>query len=69
MPKNINNKIVLDTIYNLDCKVLINKMIKNNFKVDAIITDPPYNISRKNNFQTIGRQGINFGDWDKNFDQ
>lgn len=69
MPKSINKKIVLDTIYNLDCKVLINKMIKNNFKVDAIITDPPYNISRKNNFQTIGRQGINFGDWDKNFDQ
>lgn len=39
------------------------------FKVDCIITDPPYNISRKNNFQTIGRKGIDFGSWDKEFNQ
>lgn len=39
------------------------------FKVDLILTDPPYNISRKNNFKTIGRSGIDFGEWDKNFDQ
>lgn len=44
-------------------------MIENNFKVDAIITDPPYNISKKNNFKTLGRNGIDFGEWDKNFDQ
>lgn len=37
--------------------------------VDAIITDPPYNISRKNNFKTMGRSGIDFGEWDKDFDQ
>nr|WP_245594774.1 site-specific DNA-methyltransferase [Mycoplasma elephantis] len=36
---------------------------------DAIITDPPYNISRKNNFKTLGRAGIHFGEWDINFDQ
>ncbi len=29
--------------------------------VNHIITDPPYNISRKNNFETIGRAGIDFG--------
>jgi len=36
--------------------------------VDAIITDPPYNIARKNNFATMGRAGIDFGEWDKNAD-
>lgn len=36
--------------------------------VDAIITDPPYNISRDNNFHTMGRVGIDFGEWDKDFD-
>ena len=37
---------------------------------DAIITDPPYNISRKNNFHTLkGRKGIDFGSWDKTFEQ
>lgn len=36
--------------------------------VDLIITDPPYNISKQNNFKTMGRSGINFGEWDKGFD-
>jgi DNA modification methylase len=36
--------------------------------IDAIITDPPYNIARKNNFTTMGRAGIDFGEWDKNAD-
>ena len=44
------------------------KMLKNkNITVDAIITDPPYNISRENNFNTIGREGFNWK-WDKKFD-
>ncbi len=47
----------------------MDKMFKQNIKVDAIITDPPYNVSRENNFKTIGRNGINFGDWDSNFNQ
>lgn len=36
---------------------------------DAIITDPPYNISKKNNFSTLSgnRKGVDFGEWDKNF--
>ena len=37
--------------------------------VDLILTDPPYNIARKNNFHTMGRSGIDFGEWDKGFDQ
>lgn len=36
--------------------------------VDMVLTDPPYNIARKNNFQTMGRAGIDFGDWDKDAD-
>ena len=36
--------------------------------VDLILTDPPYNIARKNNFHTMGRAGIDFGEWDKGFD-
>lgn len=37
--------------------------------VDLILTDPPYNIARDNNFDTMGRRGIDFGEWDKGFDQ
>lgn len=36
--------------------------------VDLILTDPPYNIARDNNFHTMGRAGIDFGEWDKGFD-
>jgi DNA modification methylase len=45
------------------------KLIKENIKVDAIITDPPYNLSKKNNFHTMARAGLDFGEWDNNFDQ
>lgn len=33
-----------------------------------VLTDPPYNIARDNNFHTMGRSGIDFGEWDKGFD-
>lgn len=40
--------------------------------VDAIITDLPYCISKDNSFSTMKnrpfRQGIDFGEWDKDFD-
>lgn len=39
--------------------------------VDLLLTDPPYNVSRPNNFTTMGsacRQGMDFGDWDKGAD-
>lgn len=39
--------------------------------IDLILTDPPYNISKDNNFSTMksaNRQGIDFGEWDKNAD-
>lgn len=39
--------------------------------VDLVIADPPYNISRPNNFKSMGsasRIGMDFGEWDKDFD-
>ena len=33
-----------------------------------VLTDPPYNVSRENNFHTMGRTGIDF-EWDGDFDQ
>jgi len=50
-----------------DCLKLMDEIDDNS--IDAIITDPPYNIARDNNFQTMGRAGIDFGEWDKGFDQ
>ena len=52
-----------------DCLEEMDKLINECVKVDAIITDPPYDISRNNNFQTMGRAGIDFGEWDKGFNQ
>lgn len=34
-----------------------------------LLTDPPYCVSRVNNFSTMNRQGVDFGEWDKEFDQ
>ena len=49
-----------------DCLELLKTL--ENESVDALITYPPYNIARKNNFKSMGRAGIDFGDWDKGFD-
>ncbi|WP_459085924.1 DNA-methyltransferase [Helicobacter pylori] len=57
-------------IYHANAFEIIKDFYQQNLKVDAIITDPPYNISVKNNFSTLKnakRQGIDFGEWDKNF--
>lgn len=37
--------------------------------IDFLLTDPPYNVSMKSNFHTMGRKGVDFGEWDKGFDQ
>ncbi|WP_347938176.1 DNA (cytosine-5-)-methyltransferase [Mycoplasma feriruminatoris] len=58
-------------IYNNDSYEIIEELIEQKVSVNHIITDPPYNISQKNNFKTLktaNRQGINFGSWDHNFD-
>ena len=36
--------------------------------IDLVLTDPPYNIAKDNNFSTMGRAGIDFGEWDKGAD-
>lgn len=56
----------LNKIYNEDCLIGMEKIPDES--VDAIITDPPYIIARENRFETMGRYGIDFGEWDKEFD-
>ena len=61
-------------LYNGDSIKIMSKFP--NGEVNLILTDPPYNISRKNNFSTMKnkygklahRRGIDFGEWDKGFD-
>ena len=58
-------------IYNDDSYSIIDKFILEGRKFDHIITDPPYNISKANNFGTMNhpRTGVDFGTWDHgNFD-
>jgi len=56
----------LNTIYNEDCLETMKRM-PDGF-VDLVLTDPPYNIARDNNFTSMGRAGIDFGEWDKDAD-
>lgn len=53
-------------LYNGDCL----EEMKNipDGSIDLVLTDPPYNIARDNNFHTMGRAGIDFGEWDKEAD-
>ena len=59
----------LNKIYNEDC-ILGIKNIEDK-SINLILTDPPYNISKKNNFHTMktGKRTVDFGEWDYNFDQ
>lgn len=63
--ENENYKLYLGNAY-----TIINELEKKHIKANHIITDPPYNISHENNFNTLKcpRQGVDFGEWDKNFD-
>lgn len=67
---NISQKNDYVEIFLNDANVKVKELIKNNIKVDHIITDPPYLISKENNFETmnIKRNGVDFGSWDKSFD-
>lgn len=58
-------------IYNNDSYKQVDTFISEKVMVDHIITDPPYNISKDNNFGTMKspRAGVDFGAWDRgNFD-
>jgi site-specific DNA-methyltransferase (adenine-specific) len=62
--------VELNKIYNEDCLQGMKRIPDKS--VDLILTDIPYNISKENNFKTMkdrkGRNGIDFGKWDKGFD-
>ena len=53
-------------LYNDDAYKKIAELKENHVIVDHIITDPPYNISKDNNFATLSnpRTGVDFGQWD-----
>lgn len=55
------------TIYNDDSYNLAKEFQEQKLRVDHIITDPPYNISKENNFATMKnpRAGVDFGEWDR----
>ena len=54
-------------IYNADSYKFIHKLKESKVIVNHIITDPPYNISQDNNFDTMRkpRTGVDFGNWDR----
>lgn len=53
-------------VYHGKAEILLHQVVPNSVRL--ILTDPPYNVSRENNFDTMGRTGIDF-EWDGNFDQ
>ena len=57
--------IELNTIYNEDCLIGMKRIPDGS--VDLVLADPPYNISVENNLKSMGRNGIDFGEWDKQF--
>ena len=67
MTKNLLGSLELNRIYQLDCLEGM-KLIPDG-SVDLLLTDPPYNVSQKSNFHTMGRKGVDFGEWDKEFNQ
>lgn len=56
---------------NCDYIDLINEMLGEKIKVDLLLTDPPYCVSRTHQlgFSNMGRAGMDYGEWDYNFDQ
>lgn len=58
-------------LYNCDYKDLVSQMAQEGIKVDLVLTDPPYCVSRTHQlgFSNMGRSGMNYGEWDYNFDQ
>lgn len=63
----------LNKIYNVDCIGQYGMKNIEDKSIDMILIDIPYNISKDNNFKTMkdrkGRTGIDFGEWDKGFNE
>ena len=58
-------------IENMDYKIFIEQLKQENIFVDAIITDPPYNVSRDHQlwFSNMWRAWMDYGHRDYDFDQ
>lgn len=56
---------------NCDYIEIVNELMSQNKKVDLVLTDPPYCVSRdyQLGFSNMGRAGMNYGDWDYDFNQ
>ncbi|UYL94017.1 DNA-methyltransferase [Geobacillus phage vB_GthS_PK3.6] len=67
MAKELLGALELNRIYQMDC--IEGMRLLPDDSVDLLLTDPPYNVSMRSNFHTMGRRGVNFGEWDKCFDQ
>lgn len=65
-PEDVVLLPITSGVYNGDSEQLLKRVPPGT--VTLMLTDPPYNTSRANNFHTMGRTGINF-DWDGDFDQ
>lgn len=61
------SSLEVNKIYNGDCLELMKQIPEES--IDLILTDPPYNVSMKSNFHTMNRKGVDFGEWDKGFNQ
>lgn len=66
----IKPKIDKPYLFNGDYRDFIKKLKDQNIEVNAIITDPPYCVSRDHQlgFSNMGRSGMNYGEWDYGFD-
>lgn len=61
-------KLTGSEIFEADAFEFLQRLPRNFFQF--LLTDSPYNVSKKNNLHTMpGRQGIDFAEWDKGFDQ
>lgn len=67
MSKQLLGSLELNRIYQMDC--IEGMRIVPSESIDLLLTDPPYNVSMKSNFHTMGRKGVDFGEWDKGFNQ
>ena len=57
------NTVFSNKIFNEDCIVTMERMINEGFKVDSILTSPPYNMtSRKGGHSDTGRYDV-YKDW------
>lgn len=69
--KLLKKKVSPIRLLNGDCLELLKGIPDES--IDLLLTDIPFNISRANNFKTMkdrtGRNGIDFGEWDKDFDE